>query len=217
MRIILLGAPGAGKGTQAKRLTERFGIPHISTGDILRREIQDNTPLGKQAKSILAAGKLVPDDLMLNLVEDRLKLPDAESGFLLDGFPRTAPQAVGLDAILERLESRLDAIIALNVAEDVLLNRLAARRICPNCGAVYNLVINPPAKMDTCDRCGHHGLVQRDDDDHETIKDRLKVYRQHTLPLLSYYRPGGRLHEIDGDGTEEAIYATILNALPDQA
>lgn len=216
MRLILLGAPGVGKGTQANRLTKKFGTPHISTGDILRKEIQDETPLGIQARDILAEGKLVTDDLILELVEDRLKQPDAQAGFLLDGFPRTTPQAVGFDGLLDRLDAALDAIIALGVETRVLLRRLAARRICPNCGAVYNLVVNPPKEMDTCDRCGHHGLVRRDDDDPETIKERLAIYQQHTLPLLSYYRPGGRLLEIDGDGSEETVYNAILAALPDQ-
>jgi adenylate kinase len=214
MRLILLGAPGVGKGTQANRLTEKFGIPHISTGDILRKEIQDETPLGIQARDILAEGKLVTDDLILELVEDRLKQPDAQAGFLLDGFPRTTPQAVGLDGLLDRLDAALDAIIALGVENEVLLRRLAARRICPNCSAVYNLVVNPPQEMDTCDHCGNHGLVQRDDDNPETIKKRLAMYQKHTLPLLSYYRPGGHLLEIDGDGPVETVYDAILAALP---
>lgn len=215
--MILLGAPGVGKGTQAKRLCEAFAIPHISTGDILRQHVQQQTELGKQAESLMTEGQLVPDDLILALVEERVKEPDTAHGFLFDGFPRTVPQALGLDAILERLGARLDAIVALNVKDNILLSRLAARRSCPECGSVYNLVVHPPQTMDVCDHCGHHGLVRRDDDKPDTVKERLEVYYQHTRPLISYYLPTGRLHEIDADGPVADVFEAIMAALPGQA
>ena len=217
MRIILLGAPGVGKGTQAKRLCEAFAIPHISTGDILRQHVQQQTALGKQAESLMTEGQLVPDDLILSLVEERVKEPDTANGFLFDGFPRTVPQALGLDAILDRFEARLDAIVALKVKNNILLSRLAARRSCPECGSVYNLVVNPPQAMDVCDNCGHHGLVQRDDDEPDTVKERLEVYYHHTRPLISYYLPTGRLFEIDAEGAVTDIFDAIMAALPSQS
>ena len=213
MRIILLGAPGVGKGTQAKMLCEHYAIPHISTGDILRQHVQDKTELGRKAETLMSKGQLVPDDLILALVENRLGEEDAAAGFLLDGFPRTLPQAVGIDALLGRHDTAIDGIIAIDVDQKVLQSRLVARRSCPQCGTVYNLVIAPPKVNDICDVCGHKGLVQREDDKPATIRERLEVYHQHTAPLLSYYRPSGLLHEIDGDGKVDGIFQSIMAAL----
>ena len=194
-------------------LCEHFAIPHISTGDILRQHVQDKTALGQKAEALMSQGQLVPDDLILELVKQRLDEDDATGGFLLDGFPRTVPQAIGLGAMLGQHDAAIDGIIAIDVDQEVLLSRLSARRSCPQCGAVYNLVIGPPKVVDTCDQCGHKGLIRRDDDDPGTIKDRLKVYHRHTEPLLSYYRPSGMFHEINGDGKADDIYHSIVAAL----
>ncbi len=216
MRLILIGPPGVGKGTQARRLAEHFGIPQIATGDILRVHVRDKTDLGKQAQSYMNKGQLVPDDVILAMAEARLREPDAAGGFVLDGFPRTVPQAVGLGVILERLDVALDAIVAIAVNQDVILTRLAARRSCVQCGAVYNLVINPPKTMRVCDACGGTELIQREDDRPETIRKRFDVYRQQTFPLLAYYRPTGLLREVDGDTVVDEIFYHILEALPDK-
>ena len=216
MRLILLGPPGVGKGTQARRLAERFAVPQVATGDMLRAHVRDETELGRQAQAVMSAGKLVPDDIILAMVEVRLREVDAAGGFILDGFPRTVPQGVGLTVILERLEVELDAIVALAVKLDMLLTRLSARRTCAHCGAVYNLVINPPRTMGVCDACGHAELVQRDDDRPKTIKKRLEVYNAQTLPLLAYYRPAGLIREVAGDGTVEEVFRNILAALPEK-
>lgn len=216
MRLILLGPPGVGKGTQARRLAERLGIPQVATGDMLRNHVRDETELGKQAQAIMAKGKLVPDDIMLAMVEARLREPDAAGGFILDGFPRTVSQGVGLTVILERLGVELDAIISIAVKPEVIITRLSVRRTCARCGAVYNLVINPPQTMGVCDACGGTEIIQRDDDQPETIQKRLAVYNKQTRPLLSYYRPTGVLREVAGDGTVEEVFSNILAALPEE-
>ncbi|MBA7469897.1 adenylate kinase [subsurface metagenome] len=216
MRLILIGPPGVGKGTQARRLAEHFGIPQVATGDMLRDHVRDETELGRQAQAIMAKGKLVPDDIILAMVEARLREPEAAGGFILDGFPRTVPQGVGLTVILERLDVTLDAIVAISVKQDVILTRLAARRTCARCGAIYNLVINPPKTMGVCEACGGTELIQRDDDRPETIKKRFDVYREQTSPLLAYYRPTGMLREVAGEGTVDEIFHNILAALPEK-
>lgn len=215
MRLILLGPPGVGKGTQACRLAEHFGIPQVATGDMLRDHVRKETELGRQAQAIMAKGKLVPDDIILAMVEARLREPDAADGFILDGFPRTVPQGVGLTVILERLDVTLDAIVAISVKQNVILTRLAARRTCAQCGAVYNLVINPPRTMGVCDACGGTELIQRDDDRPQTIRKRFDVYREQTFPLLAYYRPTSLLREVAGEGTVDEIFNNILAALPE--
>jgi len=216
MRLILIGPPGVGKGTQARRLAEHFGIPQVATGDMLRDHVGKETELGRQAQSYMNKGQLVPDDVILAMVETRLREPDAAAGFILDGFPRTVPQGVGLTVILERLDVTLDAIVAISVKQDVILTRLAARRTCARCGAVYNLVINPPKTMGVCEACGGTELIQRDDDRPETIRKRFDVYREQTFPLLAYYRPTGLLREVAGEGTVDEIFHNILAALPEK-
>ena len=216
MRLILIGPPGVGKGTQARLLAEHFGIPQVATGDMLRANLRDGTKLGRQAQSYMNKGQLVPDDVILAMVEARLREPDAAAGFILDGFPRTVPQGVGLTVILKRLDVTLDAIVAISVKQDVILTRLAARRTCARCGAVYNLVINLPKTMGVCEACGGTELIQRDDDRPETIKKRFDVYREQTFPLLAYYRPTGLLREVAGGGTVDEIFNNILAALPEK-
>ncbi len=214
MRLILIGPPGAGKGTQARLLGEQFRIPHISTGEMLREEVQAQTELGKKAQSLMSRGKLVSDGIMLDMTAVRLRLPDTAGGFLLDGFPRTVSQAVALDSLLEKSDRELDAIVAIIVEPEILVNRLSARRTCADCNTVYNLVVKPPGKMGVCDVCGGTNLIQRDDDKPATIRERLRVYEKQTAPLLSYYLPSGRLREIPGDDTVAAVQKNILAALP---
>ena len=213
MRLILLGPPGVGKGTQAHRLAEHFHIPQIATGDILRNHIRDETELGREAQAIMAKGKLVPDEVILAVVETRLREPDAVSGFILDGFPRTVPQGVGLTAILDRLGVKLDTIIAITIPAAIVLSRLSSRRTCTQCNAVYNLVINPPQVLGVCDDCGSTELIQREDDRPETIRKRLDVYHEQTFPLLAYYQSTGLVREVSGDGTIEEVFQDILTSL----
>jgi len=214
MHLILLGPPGVGKGTQARRLAEHFSVPQIATGDMLRDHVRKGTNLGQQAQSYMNKGQLVPDEVILAMVENRLLEPDASAGFVLDGFPRTVPQGVGLTVILERRDIHLDAIINIGIDQGAILSRLSARRTCAKCNAVYNLVINPPKAMGVCDACGNTELIQRNDDRPETIRKRLEVYHEETFPLLAYYRPTELLKEIDGDGPVDVIFKNILTALP---
>src|SRR5262249_11902910 len=181
MNIVLLGPPGAGKGTQAKKLLEEFKIPQISTGDILRAAVQQGTELGKRAQPLMNAGKLVPDDIMIGIVEDRLKHLDCKNGFVLDGFPRTIPQAEALEKVLHRLGCTLDRVISLEVPEDVLVERISGRRVCPTDGCSYHVLQNPPLRACYCDKCGT-GLIQREDDKEEKVRERLKVYSAMTEP-----------------------------------
>ncbi|UCH10470.1 MAG: adenylate kinase [Fidelibacterota bacterium] len=217
MRLILLGPPGVGKGTQARRLAEYFTIPQVATGDMLRDHIRDKTDLGQQAQSIMARGKLVPDDVILAMVEARLREQDALDGFILDGFPRTVPQGVGLTAILERLSVTLDAIVSVTVHSDIVLSRLSSRRTCTQCNAVYNLVIHPPRVLGVCDACGGTQLIQREDDRPETIRKRLDVYYEQTFPLLAYYQSTGLIREVPGDGTIDEVFQLILASLPEES
>ncbi|MFC1480985.1 adenylate kinase [Candidatus Neomarinimicrobiota bacterium] len=213
MRMILIGAPGVGKGTQARLICEHFEIPHIATGDMLRKHVRERTPLGKQAQLSMENGRLVPDKLMLTLVDERLQEDDTEPGFLFDGFPRTVNQAIGLETLVERQDWKLDAIISIQVGKDILLPRLTARRTCNNCNAVYQLVIKPPKENGICDVCGSTDLVQRPDDKPETIIERLEVFDQHTSPLLAYYKPSNRLAEIDGEGTVDEVFQSVLDGI----
>jgi len=213
-RIVLLGPPGAGKGTQAKLLQDRFGACQISTGDILRKAVAEKTPLGEQAAQYLNRGALVPDDVIVNLVASRLKEKDCEPGFILDGFPRTIPQAESLDAILRREDIALNAALSVRVPHEVVIERLAGRRTCRNCGALSHVAFNPPKKAGVCDRCGGE-VYQREDDREETIAHRLKVYAEQTAPLLEYYRRQGLLREVDGVGAVDDINARVLAALED--
>jgi len=212
MITILMGPPGAGKGTQAADLVERFHIPHISTGDMFRAAIKTGTPLGLKAKEYLDAGALVPDEVTIGIVNERLAQPDCTSGFLLDGFPRTVAQADALAKILDKLNYILDGVINIVLDEEKLLARLTGRRVCKQCGATYHVLFNPSEAEEICDKCGGE-LYQRGDDTTETAKNRLKVYNEQTEPLISYYRDKGFLKEIQGDQEIEAVLADILQAL----
>jgi adenylate kinase len=213
-RVVLLGPPGAGKGTQAKLLQDEFGACQISTGDILRKAVAEQTPLGKEAAEYINRGALVPDDVIVNLVAERLKERDCEQGFILDGFPRTIPQAQGLDRILKTMGLSLNGVLSVQVPESIIIERLAGRRTCRSCGALSHTVFNPPKKAGVCDRCGGE-LYQRDDDREGTIANRLRVYEKQTAPLANYYRERGLLREIDGVGEVNDIRARVTEALGD--
>ncbi|HEX5339326.1 MAG TPA: adenylate kinase [Gammaproteobacteria bacterium] len=212
MRIVLLGAPGSGKGTQAKLLAEKYRIPHISTGDLLRAALSAGTPLGLQAKAAMDAGQLVTDDLVLAIIRERLRSNDARKGFILDGFPRNIAQAQSLDNMLMNLNQPLDCALLMDVDFDVLMQRLTGRRTCENCGAAYNIYTNPPRLDDQCDRCGA-SLHHRADDNEETIGNRLRVYESQTKPLIAFYRQQGRLETVDAVGEVEAIHKRLLKIL----
>ncbi len=212
MRLILLGPPGAGKGTQAKLLLERYGIPQISTGDILREAVRKGTQLGTQAKSYMDRGALVPDDVVVGIIRERIMAEDCRRGYILDGFPRTIRQAEALDRMLKGTGARLDAVVSLTVDDRVLIGRLAGRLTCPACGAMFHETANPPKKAGTCDACGT-ALVVRKDDQLETVTNRLKVYREQTAPLIEHYAKSGLLKEVDGLGTIEDVLDRIVAAL----
>ncbi|MBN8227693.1 adenylate kinase [Corallococcus macrosporus] len=211
MNLILLGPPNAGKGTQAKKLYADFQIPQISTGDILRKAVKDGTPLGKVAGPLMAAGQYVPDDVVIGIVEERLKEPDVAKGFVLDGFPRTPGQADALDRMLERLGKQLNAVVSLEVPHSTLVERGSGRRVCPNDGAVYHVTQSPPKRAGLCDKCSTE-LVQRPDDTPEVIERRLQKYDAETSPLKDFYAKKGLLKSVDGVGSPEGIYEEIKKA-----
>jgi len=205
IRIVLLGPPGSGKGTQASALEAKHGIPHIASGDLLRANVKENTALGQQAKPYMDRGELVPDELILDMMAARLSEPDAQQGYVLDGFPRTVAQAESLEQRLAKLDQGLDAVIYLAVPEDEILRRLSGRRTCPECHAVYHVDTMPPQKEGICDKCGAK-LIQRDDEKPEVIRKRLEVYTEQTRPLLEFYRQRGLLEEVDGTiGVENVV------------
>ncbi|MDO4619605.1 MAG: adenylate kinase [Lachnospiraceae bacterium] len=212
MRLIMLGAPGAGKGTQAVRVADRFGIPHISTGDIFRANIKNGTELGKKAKSFMDAGKLVPDELVCDLVADRISKEDCEKGFILDGFPRTIPQAEALDAAVEKLGTKIDYAVDIEVPDENIIERMGGRRTCPGCGASYHIKYIPTKKEGICDVCGS-AIIQREDDKPETVKTRLEVYHAQTQPLIDYYSAKGVLAEVDGTQPMDTVFAQIVEKL----
>ncbi len=212
MRLILLGAPGAGKGTQSRRLVEKYGIPQISTGDILRAAVKEGTPLGLKAKAFMDKGELVPDEVVIGIIKDRLSKADCAKGFILDGFPRTVRQADALEETLKETGQSIEYVISLDVDDDELVSRLSGRRICRDCGATYHVRYSPPEREGICDRCGGE-LYQRDDDREETIAERLRVYREQTSPLSDYYNDKGLLVRVDGTGSEEAIFDRIESVL----
>lgn len=212
MNLILLGPPGVGKGTQAKLLIDRFGIPQISTGDILRAAVKELTPMGIKAKGFMDSGALVPDEVVIGIVEERLAQPDCQKGFILDGFPRTVPQADALGQVLAGMNKNIDHVVSLSVDKAELLKRLTGRRACSKCGAGYHLDFAPPAAAGTCDACGGE-LFQREDDKEETILNRLAVYEAQTAPLISYYRGAGLVRSVDGLGSVEGIQSEIVAIL----
>jgi adenylate kinase len=212
MKVIMLGAPGAGKGTQAKKIAAKYGVPHISTGDILRENIKNKTQLGLKAKVYMDQGLLVADDLVLELVVARFKLSDCKNGYVLDGFPRTIPQATALDAKLDKKNDRIEYAIDVYVADEVIVNRMAGRRACLNCGRTYHVDTLKPKLEGICDYCDTN-LVLRDDDKPETVIKRLEVYHEQTKPLLEYYEKKGILHRVDGTESIDNIYKEIIHIL----
>lgn len=212
MRLIFLGPPGSGKGTQAGMVAAKLGIPQISTGDILREAVARNMELGGKAKAYMDSGRLVPDDVMLSLVEDRLAEADCSKGFVLDGYPRTLPQAMTLDEMLEVGRKNMDAVIFIDVKDEAVLERLSRRRVCPQCKALYNLDADPPRMENLCDRCGVE-LSSRTDDGEATIRTRLGVYRNETLPLVEYYEAKGILRKIEGEGKIADVFSTIMEEI----
>jgi adenylate kinase len=211
-RVIFLGAPGAGKGTQARRLAVGSGVPQVATGDMLREAVAGGTPLGREAKRHMDQGALVPDEVVIGLVDERLSQPDAGAGYVLDGFPRTVAQAEALDALLRRRGQELDRVVFFDVSRDELLRRLTGRRICRQCGAGFHLVSAPPKTEGRCDQCGGE-LYQRDDDAEDTVVRRLDVYQKQTAPLLDYYRRRGLLVRVAGEGPVERVAAAIQKAV----
>ena len=207
MKLILLGAPGAGKGTQAQKLVEKYSIPQVSTGDLLRAAVADGTELGKQANEYMTAGKLVPDDVVIGLIEERLKKDDTANGFILDGFPRTVPQADKLGEI-----TGMDAVVNIDVDTSILVDRLTGRRTCKECNNMFHMVFNPPKAEGVCDTCGGE-LYQRADDNEETVKSRLETYNENTAPLIDYYREKGWLKDVNGQGAIDDIFQNILGVL----
>ena len=216
MNLILLGPPGAGKGTQAQRMVDRYCIPQVSTGDILRTAVKEGTPLGVKAKGFMDQGKLVPDEIVIGIIGERLKATDCNAGFILDGFPRTIPQAEALEPILAKLGKKIDHVINIEVDPEELVRRLTGRRTCKNCGAMFHVLFQPPKKEGMCDRCGGT-LYQRADDNEEAIRTRLKEYEKQTSPLIQYYRGKKTLRSIQGVGGPDQIFeqiARVLDAAP---
>ena len=211
MKLIFIGPPGSGKGTQAKRLASRFDIPHISTGDMLREAVAGNTPLGQQAAPIMAAGGLVPDDLMVGIINERLARPDAQKGFILDGFPRTLVQAEKLDGAVGNGKDPL-RVLQLLVPDEAIVRRITLRRTCAQCGAIYHLENNPPAQDSVCDRCGAE-VIARADDTEEAVRKRLEAFHRQTLPVATHYKAKGVLKEVDGVGPVDEVFERIEKSL----
>ncbi|WP_137744328.1 adenylate kinase [Robertmurraya siralis] len=212
MNLVLMGLPGAGKGTQAEKIVEKYGIPHISTGDMFRAAMKEGTELGLKAKSFMDQGALVPDEVTIGIVKERLSKEDCQNGFLLDGFPRTVPQAEALESILVELGKKIDFVLNIDVDQSILMERLTGRRICKNCGATYHLVFNPPAVAGVCNRCGGE-LYQRADDNAETVNNRLQVNIEQAKPLLDFYETKGYLRNIDGKQDINKVFVDIDHLL----
>lgn len=212
MKLIMLGAPGAGKGTQAKKISAKYGIPHISTGDIFRANIKGGTELGMKAKAFMDQGQLVPDEITIGMLLDRIKQDDCVNGYVLDGFPRTIPQAESLTRALTELGDKIDYAVNVDVPDENIINRMSGRRACLGCGQTYHVVYNAPKAEGVCDVCGE-GLVLRDDDKPETVKKRLDVYHEQTQPLIDYYKEAGVLVEVDGTQDLEVVFQDIVKIL----
>ncbi|ACJ32510.1 Adenylate kinase [Anoxybacillus flavithermus WK1] len=212
MNLVLMGLPGAGKGTQAEKIVEKYKIPHISTGDMFRAAIKEGTELGLQAKSYMDRGDLVPDEVTIGIVRERLSKDDCQNGFLLDGFPRTVAQAEALETLLQQLDRSIDYVINIEVDKSILMERLTGRRICKECGATYHLVFNPPAQAGVCDKCGGE-LYQRADDNEATVANRLEVNMKQTQPLLDFYEAKGYLRNINGQQHIDQVFADICELL----
>ena len=219
MNIILMGLPGAGKGTQAEKIVATYGIPHISTGDMFRAAMQQETELGLKAKSFMDKGELVPDEVTNGIVKERLQQADTEKGFLLDGFPRTQAQAEALDKIMQDLNRSIDAVINIEVNPEILMQRLTGRIICRNCGSTYHKTNNPPKVEGTCDRCGSHDFYQREDDKPETVENRIQINIEQSKPILNYYNAKEVLHNVDGESGIDHLFNTIQSIMgePHQA
>ena len=214
MRIVLLGAPGSGKGTQSKLLIEKYKIPQISTGDLLRAAVSAGSELGRKAKAAMDAGQLVSDDVVLGMIQERLSKPDSRAGFILDGFPRNIPQAQALDAMLARMSQPLQLALLVDVDSEVLMKRLTGRRTCSNasCGAIYNIYFTPPKAPGRCDKCGSN-LAHRSDDNENTVRSRLQVYEQQTAPLVTYYKAQGKLRTVRGSGSVNEIFKNVTDII----
>jgi len=212
MRVVMLGAPGSGKGTQAQRIQKDYGFPQVSTGDLLRKAVADKTPLGLRAKKIMDAGELVSDEIVLGMIKGRIAAADAKRGFLLDGFPRNTSQADSLDTLLTTLELKLDSVVLMDVEFDILMKRLTGRRTCSKTGAVLNIYFSSPAELEACKKAGGE-LLQRDDDKEATIRNRLQVYERQTAPLIDYYTKRGLLKTVAATGEVDAVYSRLKSAL----
>lgn len=212
MNLIFLGPPGAGKGTQAKRLAALLVVPHISTGDLLRQKKKEDSPLGMQIRKIMASGQLISDEIVIEIVKDRLSRPDCKRGFILDGFPRTISQAEALEKVLEKMGITLDAVVYIDVPEEELIKRISGRRVCENCGEEYHIIFNPPKVDGICDKCGGK-LIQREDDKEEVVKKRIEVYNKSTAPLIDYYKKRELLKKIDGLSPIDKVFENIKKAL----
>ncbi|MFC1557172.1 adenylate kinase [candidate division KSB1 bacterium] len=210
MNLIFLGAPGVGKGTQAKKIMEKYDIPQISTGDILRAALSEGTPLGLQAKSYMEKGELVPDDIIVGMIRERFKHKDTEHGFILDGFPRSLPQAEALDGLLEEMQRPLNAVIDIEVPEEDIVKRLANRRVCKKCGKVFNIITNPPSEHEQCEDGSECDIYQREDDREATIRNRLKVYHDQTAPLISFYEKKNLVKKVDGRESPVQVQESIV-------
>lgn len=216
MKIIMLGAPGAGKGSQASRIAKEYQLPHISTGDIFRANLKEETELGKRAKSFMDKGELVPDDITIAMLLDRIHKEDCKNGYILDGFPRTIPQAEALKEALAKKDEKIDLALDVEASDELIIKRMAGRRTCPACGAIYHIVTLPPKTEGICDRCGAD-LIQRKDDNEETVKNRLKIYHEVTEPLISYYQKEGILEEIDGAEELDKVFEKVKRIIHERS
>ena len=216
MKIIMLGAPGAGKGSQASRIAKEYQLPHISTGDIFRANLKEETELGKRAKSFMDKGELVPDDITIAMLLDRIHKEDCKNGYILDGFPRTIPQAEALKEALAKKDEKIDLALDVEASDELIIKRMDGRRTCPACGAIYHIVTLPPKTEGICDRCGAD-LIQRKDDNEETVKNRLKIYHEVTEPFISYYKKEGILEEIDGAEELDKVFEKVKRIIHERS